>query len=144
VKLATPIIWELVGARKAKEFPIGSVEAVVSVCVFTAPPFAVQLIAVTDPASCPPWKVAMTAVAFGLVRVADTTFVFWIFPAMPNTNAAMTAARITVIATIRITPMTGDTASSFFLVNTIVSNTLKNARTPGTTLYDCFISHLGI
>jgi hypothetical protein len=34
---------------------------------------------------------------------------------MPNTNAAMTAARITVIATIRMTPMTGDTASSFLV-----------------------------
>jgi len=44
---------------------------------------------------------------------------------MPNTNAAITAARITVIATIRMTPMTGDTASSFFLINTIISNTFK-------------------
>jgi hypothetical protein len=44
------------------------------------------------------------------------------FPAMPNTNAAITAARITVIATIRITPITGDTASSF-LINAIVLNT---------------------
>jgi hypothetical protein len=33
---------------------------------------------------------------------------------MPKTKAAMTAARITVMATMRMTPMTGDTASSLF------------------------------
>lgn len=45
-------------------------------------------------------------------RVDPTVFVVVVVPAIPNTNAAMTAARMTVIATIRITPMTGDTASS--------------------------------
>ena len=63
--------------------------------------------------------------AFGLDTVAATECDFWMFPAMPNTNAAMTAARITVMATIRMTPITGDTASSFFLVNAIISNTFK-------------------
>jgi hypothetical protein len=67
--------------------------------------------------------VAAIAVEFTLSTVAETTLVFWILPAIPNTNAAMTAARITVMATIRITPMTGDTASSFFM-NFIV-NTSK-------------------
>jgi hypothetical protein len=43
-----------------------------------------------------------------LVEVVD--------PAIPNTKAAMTAARITTIATMRITPMTGDTASSSDLI----------------------------
>jgi hypothetical protein len=40
---------------------------------------------------------------------------------------AIIVARITVMATIRITPITGDTASSFFLV-TIISNTLHDAH----------------
>jgi LmbE family N-acetylglucosaminyl deacetylase len=38
----------------------------------------------------------------------------WTPLAMPKTKAAMTAARITVMATMRMTPMTGDTASSLF------------------------------
>jgi hypothetical protein len=37
-----------------------------------------------------------------------------IFEDIPNTKEAIIAARITVIATIRITPIMGDTASSFF------------------------------
>ena len=48
------------------------------------------------------------------VAVAATDFDFVTPLAMPNTKAAMTAARITVMATMRMTPMTGDTASSLF------------------------------
>jgi len=44
--------------------------------------------------------------------VNPTFFAVEVVPASQNTNAAMTAARMTVIATINITPMTGDTASS--------------------------------
>jgi hypothetical protein len=87
-----------------------------------------------DAASCPPLKIALTLVAEVLVNPTETILVFWIFPDIPNTNAAITAARITVIATIRITPITGDTASSFFLVTTIVLNTLSNAH-EGKTMY---------
>jgi len=53
--------------------------------------------------------------------VTPTVLVVCTFPAIPNTKAAMTAARITTMATMRITPMTGDTASSsklnFFIIH---------------------------
>ena len=80
---------------------------------------------VNDTASDPPWKKALTETGLVLVNVTATTFVFCTFPAIPNTNAATTAARITVTATIKITPMTGETASSFFFVNAINQTPFK-------------------
>jgi hypothetical protein len=45
------------------------------------------------------------------------------------------------MATIRITPVTGDTASSFFLVKAIVLNTLHNAHFKSDTIkYNKFSS----
>jgi hypothetical protein len=79
---------------------------------------------IRDPAFGPPSNVDVTTVAFNLVTVTVTIFVFWISQGMLNANAAITAARMTVIATIRITPITGDTASTSFLVNALSSNPL--------------------
>jgi len=95
----------------------------------------VKLILYADDASWPPLKIALTFVGDVLLNPTETIFVFWIFPDMPNTNAAITAARITVIATIRITPITGDTASSFFLVTTIISNTFQSVHEGQDNVY---------
>lgn len=67
--------------------------------------------------SVPPATLTVNPVEFA-VAVRPTFFEVDVVPAIPNTNAAMTAARMTVIATIRITPITGDTASSVITVLT--------------------------
>ena len=76
----------------------------------------------SDARSFPPIHVAETVFASVLSNVYATILVLFTFPAIPNTNAAMIAARITVTATISITPMTGDTASSFLFVDTIIDS----------------------
>jgi hypothetical protein len=100
----------------------------------------VKVILYAEDASWPPLKIALTLVGEVLVNPTETTLVFWILPDIPNTNAAITAARITVIATIRITPITGDTASSFFLVTTILLNTLHNAHVGHDNVYNLYNS----
>jgi hypothetical protein len=116
---------------------IGEVPEPITLVVTDGP---VNVILYADDASCPPLKIALTLVADVLVNPTDTILVFWIFPDIPNTNAAITAARITVIATIRITPITGDTASSFFLVITIFLNTLHNAHVGHDNVYYFYVN----
>lgn len=50
--------------------------------------------------SCPPMFVKVASVELTRCAVTATVLVFVICPAMPNTKLAITAAKITVIATI--------------------------------------------
>jgi len=70
-------------------------------------PFIVNVRFSTMAASAPPWKVTTRCCELFTAAVTATIFVLCTLPVIPNTNAAITAARITVMATIRITPMTG-------------------------------------